>query len=84
MRDLSKDELEDLKTWSKDTKGGPFWDTIRGMFTDGVLNLRSAAKKGESVESARFAAHIETLEEILDLPSLIIQNHAEEKGDAKV
>lgn len=83
MPDFSKEALEDLKTWSKDPKGAPFWATIREMFADGMMDLRAEGRKGDPVKMARFSAHTDTLEEVLDLPALIIQNHAEGK-DAKV
>lgn len=84
MSEFSKESLEDLKAWAKDPKGAPFWETIREMFADGITDLRAEGRKGDAVKMARFSAHTDTLEEILDLPALIIQNHAEGKGDAKV
>jgi hypothetical protein len=80
---FTKEELEDLKTWSKDPKGGPFWATIKQMFADGITDLRAEGRNGDAVKTMAFVAHTDTLEEILDLPSLIIQNNAEGK-DAKI
>jgi hypothetical protein len=74
---------EDLRQWQKDPKGAVFWESIRGMFADGVTNLRRAAAKGDPIESARYASHAETLEEVLNLPDLIIQQHARERAETK-
>ena len=82
MPEFTKEDLEDLKAWAKDQKGAPFWATIREMFADGIVDLRAEGRKGDLVKMARFSAHTDTLEEILDLPDLIIQK--EGKGDAKV
>ena len=84
MLEFSREQLEDMKAWAKDPKGAPFWETIKEMFADGVKDLRAEARSGADIHAARSAGHIDTLEEILDLPALIIQNHAEGKGDAKV
>ncbi len=76
MPEFSEEQLEDLKDWAKDPKGEPFWATLRAMFADGIRGMRAAAVSGETVPAARYAGHIDTLEEVLDLPSLIIQNNA--------
>ena len=84
MSSFSKEDLEELKAWAKDPKGAPFWETIKEMFADGVKDLRAEARGTAGHQVARAAGHLDTLEEILDLPALIIQNHAEGKSDAKV
>ena len=82
MSEFSKEEMEDLKAWSKDPKGAPFWATIKEMFSEGMADLRQAGRKGDAIIMSRFSSHTDTLEEILDLPALIIEK--EGKGDAKV
>ena len=63
---------EDLREWRKDPNGAPFWKAVNELFAAGITNLRRAAAKGDAVESARHASHVETLEEILGLTDLII------------
>lgn len=86
MPDFTEDELENMKAWAKDPKGAPFWATLREMFAEGVHDLRAEARSNtnNTNQVPRLAGHIDTLEEILDLPALIIQNAAKEKADARV
>lgn len=84
MADFSPEELESLKDWARDARGAPYWTTVREMFAEGVRHLRAHGRSGDATQAARQAGHIDTLEEILDLPALIIQQHAEkEKTDAE-
>lgn len=78
MPDFSKEDLEEMKAWAKDPKGEPFWQTLREMFADGVHNLRAEARSGDTVKAARWAGHTDTIEEVLDLPALIVQKAAKE------
>lgn len=76
--EFSKEQLEDLKAWAADPRGEPFWLTLKDMFKSGVSTMRKHARSGEAVQNAFFASHVDTLEEVLQLPQLIIEDHAEQ------
>lgn len=79
MSDLNptKEQLEELRAWSRDPRGDIFWLTLREMFKEGVSNMRKHARNGNGVQNAFFASHVDTLEEVLQLPDLIIEENAE-------
>lgn len=76
--DFTKEQLEELAAWAKDPRGEPFWLTLRQLFSSGVSRMRKHAREGNAVQNAFQASHVDTLEEVLDLPRMIIEDHAEE------
>lgn len=76
--EFAKEELEDLRAWWEDPRGKPFKQVLREMFAAGVSKMRQHARAGDAVQNAFFASHVDTLEEVLDLPGIIIQDYAEE------
>lgn len=76
--EFTKEQLDDLKAWARDLRGEPFWQALREMFKSGISRMRKHARDGNAVQNAFFASHVDTLEEVLDLPNIIIEDHAEE------
>ncbi len=74
---------EDLRDWQKDNRGEPFWEELRDMFANRISGLRTTSKKGESVNSAFLAGEIAMIEEVLQLPDVIIQEDILAKEDKK-
>lgn len=79
----SDQDLQDLLEWSKDARGDIFWAEIKELFADGMSKLRISSESGNAIDSARYAAHVRTLEEVLQLPRLIIQQAKSDQEDAK-
>lgn len=63
-----------LRDWRKNPDGAVFWREIELMKEDGTMDMRDAIKKGQLADAARFQGHVETLEEILNLVSILIDN----------
>lgn len=82
-RDYSQEALLDLKVWADDPRGVPFWDALREMFRDGISDMRGRARAGDAVRLAYIAAHVDTIEEVLQLTSLIIENHEKKDGEGE-
>jgi hypothetical protein len=74
---------EDLHEWQQDPRGAIFWNTLKEMFPEAISNMRGAVKKGEIQQAAEYQAHAETVEEILQLPSLLIQEMKQDKEGGK-
>ncbi len=80
---FSQEQLEDLKAWAQDPRGEPFWTVIREMVREGIGQLRVHARHGEPTRSAFYVSHVDTLEEVLDLARLIIEDHADKAQEGK-
>lgn len=76
--EFSPDELIE---WWKDPRGAPFKQELQEMFANRVSGLRSAGRLGDKVLSAMRAAELDTIEEVLQLPDVIIQEQMKSDED---
>lgn len=75
-------DAEELKEWEKDPRGAPFWAELGRMFQYRVSGIRAALHSTDGQHTAVIlAGQLEAIEEIMQLPSVLIQQQADDKAD---
>lgn len=74
-------DAEELKEWERDPRGAPFWAELGRMFEERVSGVRAALHTNDHHNAVLLAGQLESIEEITQLPSVLIQQQAEEKAD---
>ena len=72
---------DDLIQWKKDSRGEPFWAELREMFANRVSGLRAAVRSGNHHEAALRSGELDLIEEVLQLPDVIIQEQKSAADD---
>ena len=62
--------------WQKDPNGTEFWQEIREMFAKRASALRNAVREGNVHQAAIHSSAMDVLEEVLQLPDVLIQERA--------
>ena len=74
---------DDLIQWKKDPRGEPFWEELRERFANRISGLRSAVRLGDNHTSAIHSGAIDLIEEVLQLPDVIIQEQKSAEEDKR-
>lgn len=72
---------EDLRAWQRDPRGAVFWEELREKFSEGVSKLRATARAGDSASGAYTSGQLDTIEEVLQIPDILIQEQVQEAKD---
>lgn len=72
---------DDLISWKKDQRGEPFWAELRDMFASRVSGLRIAVRANNAHDAAMRAAELDLIEEVLQLPEVMIQEQKAAEAD---